>query len=151
MVLEMETLFVQSSTGPWWLGCVGKACGPQVEGAGRDDGDHLKADTMTSYSARSSGRTNPLYFSILVTPGHRPEPAQLTAEDGVVVLGPLLWWAMVHHEMFCRVYRSPWTDRRPPMPIRRLPTVGVREDPKIVRSDGERFGALIGEQLRRFL
>lgn len=66
-----------------------------------------------------------------------------TSVDGVVVLGPLLWWAMEHHEMSCRVYRSPWTDRRPPMPIRRLPTVGVREDRKIVRSDGERFGALI--------
>ena len=74
-----------------------------------------------------------------------------TRVQGVVVLGPLLWWALEHQEMFCRVYRSPWTDHRPPMPIRRLPTVRVREDRNIIRSDGERFGALIGEECRRFL
>ena len=68
-----------------------------------------------------------------------------TRIEGVVVLGPLLWWALESSEMFCRVYRSPWTEGRPPMPLYRLPTVGLTTDGVIMGSDGDRFGALIGE------
>lgn len=67
-----------------------------------------------------------------------------TRIEGVVVLGPLLWWALESSEMFCRVYRSPWTEGRPPMPLCRLPAVRITADGMILGSDGDSFGALIG-------
>jgi len=66
-----------------------------------------------------------------------------TRIEGVLVLGPLLWWALQSSEMFCRVYLSPWTERRPPMPLARLPAVRITTDGVVKRSDGERFGTLI--------
>jgi len=69
--------------------------------------------------------------------------------EGVVVLGPLLWWALESSEMFCRVYRSPWTERRPPTPLSLLPTVGITKTGAIMRSEGKQFAGLLGDQVRR--
>lgn len=68
-----------------------------------------------------------------------------TRIEGVIALGPLLWWALDSSEMFCRLYLSPWTQCRPPMPIRRLPTIKVRADGKTLRFNGEKLGTLIGD------
>lgn len=70
-----------------------------------------------------------------------------TRVEGVIVLGPLLWWALQSREMFCRVYLSPWSEARPPMPIRRLPAVKYDPAGRVIRYDGERLGALVADSI----